>query len=457
MNGVNPAFARPAHCACALLSLLAVSVIVFAITGVLPGDAAQEQLGQEATPESLAALRATMGLDVPAPQRYLHWLGGLVTGNLGVSVGHATARGRADRQPAAELVAASGCDGILLGPDCADARDRGGGMARLLVRPRRLHQCAVAIVSVPEFLVATLAVLVFAVQLRWLPALSYVSDIESLGQLLRAFAMPVLTLSCVIVAQMMRMTRAAVIDQLEAPYIEMVRLKGASPLRTVLAHALPNAVGPIANAVALSLSYLLGGVIIVETIFNYPGIAKLMVDGVSQRDMPLGANLCDAVLHRLPHPRDDCRTCAAFSPIRGYGIAKEFYRCHRSRRRPHSPVPHGRPGSRVSRTSAVSGWIGLAIVAFWALAAIFGPALLSRTGAAGGGAVFAPISAAHWLGTDYLGARHAGAGDRGLRATRSALPSSRRCLRAGPARCSRCSLRRATAGPTPHSVAPWIP
>jgi peptide/nickel transport system permease protein len=134
---------------------------------------------------------------------------------------------------------------------------------------------------------ATLAVLVFAVQLRWLPALSYVSDIESLGQLLRAFAMPVLTLCCVIVAQMMRMSRAAVIDQLEAPYIEMVRLKGASPLRTVLAHALPNAVGPIANAVALSLSYLLGGVIIVETIFNYPGIAKLMVDGVSQRDMPL--------------------------------------------------------------------------------------------------------------------------------------------------------------------------
>jgi len=83
------------------------------------------------------------------------------------------------------------------------------------------------------------------------------------------------------------MSRAAVIDQLEAPYIEMVRLKGASPLRIVLAHALPNAVGPIANAVALSLSYLLGGVIIVETIFNYPGVAKLMVDGVTQRDMPL--------------------------------------------------------------------------------------------------------------------------------------------------------------------------
>jgi peptide/nickel transport system permease protein len=105
--------------------------------------------------------------------------------------------------------------------------------------------------------------------------------------MLRMFAMPVLTLCCVTVAQMMRMTRAAVVDQLKAPYIEMVQLKGASPTRMVLAHALPNAIGPIANAVALSLSYLLGGVIIVETIFNYPGIASLMVDGVSQRDMPL--------------------------------------------------------------------------------------------------------------------------------------------------------------------------
>jgi peptide/nickel transport system permease protein len=146
---------------------------------------------------------------------------------------------------------------------------------------------AVAVVSVPEFLVATLAVLVFAVKLKWLPALSYVNDIESVGQLLKAYALPVLCLCCVIVAQMMRMTRAAVIDQLRAPYIEMVLLKGATRSRMVLAHALPNAVGPIANAVALSLSYLLGGVIIVETIFNYPGVAKLMVEGVAQRDMPL--------------------------------------------------------------------------------------------------------------------------------------------------------------------------
>ena len=272
--------------ALALLSLLVVSVIVFAITAVLPGDAAQEQLGQDATPEALAALRAQMGLNVPAPQRYLHWLGGMVRGDLGTS--------STTQLPVAELMGSRLPNSLLLAAVTALFSVPIAltlGVAAAVWRgswfDRAASTGAVAIVSVPEFLVATLAVLVFAVELRWLPALSYVADIESLGQLLRAFAMPVLTLCCVIVAQMMRMSRAAVVDQLEAPYIEMVRLKGASPLRIVLAHALPNAVGPIANAVALSLSYLLGGVIIVETIFNYPGIAKLMVDGVSQRDMPL--------------------------------------------------------------------------------------------------------------------------------------------------------------------------
>jgi peptide/nickel transport system permease protein len=270
----------------ALLSLLAVSVIVFAITAVLPGDAAEEQLGQDATPEALAALRAQMGLDVPAPERYVHWLGGLLQGDLGKSA--------TTQLPVADLLTSRLPNSLLLAAVTAVFSvpiALALGIAAAVWRgswfDRAASTAAVAVVSVPEFLVATLAVLLFAVKLRWFPALSYVNDIESLGQMLRAFAMPVLTLCCVIVAQMMRMSRAAVVDQLEAPYIEMVRLKGASPLRMVLAHALPNAVGPIANAVALSLSYLLGGVIIVETIFNYPGVAKLMVDGVAQRDMPL--------------------------------------------------------------------------------------------------------------------------------------------------------------------------
>jgi peptide/nickel transport system permease protein len=142
-------------------------------------------------------------------------------------------------------------------------------------------------VAVPEFLVATVAVLIFAVKLNWVSALSYAPPDAGPGEFLRAYAMPVMTLCFVIIAQMARMTRAAMIDQLSRSYVEMAVLKGARPARVVLRHALPNAIGPIANAIALSLSYLLGGVIIVEVIFNFPGIASLMVDSVTNRDMPL--------------------------------------------------------------------------------------------------------------------------------------------------------------------------
>lgn len=285
---MNPVILRliAGRLAAGVLSLLAVSVVVFAITAVLPGDAAQEKLGQDATPEALEALRKQMGLDKPALLRYGQWLAGMVRADPGQSVvtGASVAEMIASRIPNSLLLAAvtalfSVPVALTLGIVCA--------LWRGSFFDRFISMTSVAVVSVPEFLVATLAVLIFAVQLKWLPALAYAVDISSPGQMLRSLAMPVLSLGSVIVAQMLRMTRAALIDQLGAPYIEMVRLKGATPARTVLAHALPNAVGPIANAVALSLSYLLGGVIIIEIIFNYPGIARLMVDAVTQRDMPL--------------------------------------------------------------------------------------------------------------------------------------------------------------------------
>jgi peptide/nickel transport system permease protein len=267
-------------------SLLAVSAVVFAITAVLPGDAAEERLGQDATPEAVKALRHEMGLDRSPVLRYFDWLGGMAQGDPGKSVvtGMPVREAVASRLPNSLLLAAvttAFAVPLALGLGILCALWRGSTFDRFT------SMTAVAVVSVPEFLVATLAVLVFAVQLKWLPALSYEVELSSPGKMLHSFALPVLSLGSVIVAQMMRMTRAAVIDQLAAPYIEMVRLKGASAARTVLFHALPNAIGPIANAVALSLSYLLGGVIIIEVIFNYPGIAKLMVDGVVQRDMPL--------------------------------------------------------------------------------------------------------------------------------------------------------------------------
>lgn len=269
-----------------VLTLLIVSAVVFFLTSLLPGDAVQEQLGQEATPEAVAALRALLGLDQPVHLRYLNWLGGLITGNPGVSLvnGMAVDDMIASRLPNTLRLAAVTA---LVSVPLALTIGILSAMYRGSIFDRYSNMLAVCAVSVPEFLIATIAVLIFAVKLGWLSALSRNVEVETFGELVRVYAMPVLTLCCVLVAQMARMTRAALIDQLSAPYVEMAILKGARPIRVVLRHALPNAIGPIANAVALSLSYLLGGVVIVESIFNYPGIATLMVNGVITRDMPL--------------------------------------------------------------------------------------------------------------------------------------------------------------------------
>lgn len=270
----------------ALLTLLLVSIIVFAITSLLPGDAAQQAMGQGATPETVAALREEFGLNKPGYVRYSEWLLGLVTGNPGMSL--------SSRLPVAELIAdrlpksllLAGLTALVVTPFAI-----GIGILAALRRGSRLDRTlsvmTLSMVAVPEFLVASIAVLVFAVQLRWLSALSALPPDYTALDFLRAYAMPVMALGFVIVAQMARMTRAALIAQLDQPYAEMATLKGVGTRRRVLRHALPNAAGPIANAVALSLSYLLGGAIIVETIFNYPGLASLMVDAVTNRDMPV--------------------------------------------------------------------------------------------------------------------------------------------------------------------------
>jgi len=269
-----------------MVILLIVCFIVFGATQMLPGDVAEILLGQAATPEAVAGLRTGMGLDQPAIVRFFAWIGGMLTGDLGQSY--------ANRMPVAELIGGRLTNTLKLAAATAAfavpvALTLGITTAiwRGSLFDRTVSSLVVGIISVPEFMVATMAVLVFAVWLDWLPALSFGGDTSSIWGILRAFAMPVITLSFVVSAQMIRMTRAAVIETLKSPYVEMALLKGASRSRMVLRHALPNAIGPIVNAMALSLSYLLGGVIIVETIFNYPGIAKLMVDAVATRDLPL--------------------------------------------------------------------------------------------------------------------------------------------------------------------------
>ncbi|GJD62170.1 ABC transporter permease [Methylobacterium frigidaeris] len=270
----------------ALVTLLIVAVVIFFATALLPGDVVQILLGQAATPAAVKGLRAAMHLDQPAALRFLLWLKDLATGDLGVSY--------VNNIPVADLIGSrlgnslklAGVTAVISVPVALTLGITAAILRGTLV-DRTIAVFTIAVISVPEFMVATLSVIVFAVYLGWLPALSMTGDVTTFAGLIKAYAMPVVTLSFVISAQMIRMSRAAVIETLSAPYVEMALLKGASRRRMVLHHALPNALGPIANAVALSLSYLLGGVIIVETIFNYPGIAKLMLDAVSTRDLPL--------------------------------------------------------------------------------------------------------------------------------------------------------------------------
>jgi peptide/nickel transport system permease protein len=269
-----------------LLTLLIVAALVFAATELLPGDVAEALLGQSATPAAVAGLRVAMHLDQPAWQRFLLWLARLLGGDPGRSL--------VNQLPVAGLIGSRLPNSLRLASITACvtvplALTLGvtTAMARGSRYDRLMGMGIVAIVSLPEFLIASLAVLVFAVKLRWLPALAFRSGPQDVWTTLRLLAMPVGTLALVGIGQMARMTRAALIAVLDSPYIEMARLKGAGPVRIVLVHALPNAIGPIVNAVALSTSFLLGGVIIVETIFNYPGLAKLMVDAVSTRDLPL--------------------------------------------------------------------------------------------------------------------------------------------------------------------------
>ncbi len=270
----------------ALLTLFLVSLTVFATSLLIEGDVAEAILGQSATPEAVAGLRAAMHLDQPAWRRYLSWVVGMMHGDPGQSLVTGASVTAMIGSRLGNSLALAGLTALVSVP-VALTLGIVAAMKRGTAFDRAISLSTIAILSVPEFLIATMAVLLFSVTFHWLPSLSSTRDIDSLGALARVFVLPVLSLSCVVIAQMVRMTRAAVIDALDSSYAEAAVLKGVGPTRLVLRHALPNAIGPIANAIALSLSVLLGGVIVIEVIFNYPGIARLMVDAVATRDMPL--------------------------------------------------------------------------------------------------------------------------------------------------------------------------
>lgn len=276
--------------ALSLVTLLVVSIVIFSAVTLLPGDFAKAILGQSATPETVAAFQKELGLDRPPVLRYLDWLGRVVVGDLGESF----ASGAGYRRTVAEVIAPRLGNTLFLATITALIAvplALGLGIAAALWREswfdRIVNASSLTAISFPEFFVAYVLMLIFSVNLGLLPTLANVSADMDLGERLHRCLLPAMTLSLVIVAHMMRMTRASLIALLSSPYIEMARLKGASRGRTILRHALPNAWAPIVNIVAFNLAYLIVGVVVVEAVFVYPGIGQLMVDSVSTRDIPV--------------------------------------------------------------------------------------------------------------------------------------------------------------------------
>jgi peptide/nickel transport system permease protein len=269
-----------------LVTLIVISLIVFFSVQLLPGDVAQAILGRTAPPEAIAALRTKLGLDLPAHVRYLQWAAGLLHGDFGDSLAnHRPVLGLLSERIGNTffLATISACIavplGLALGLASAIYRDRPFDRTTSLV--------ALLAISIPEFLTAYILVAVFAVGLGWLPAVSMVQPGQGILDRFILISLPAITLAVGVIAYILRMTRAAIGNVLSSPYIEMAKLKGVSPYRLVVRHALPNALSPIINVVLMNLAYLIVGVVVVEVIFVYPGLGQLLVDSVSKRDIPV--------------------------------------------------------------------------------------------------------------------------------------------------------------------------
>jgi peptide/nickel transport system permease protein len=269
-----------------LVTMWVVSLLVFASTEILPGDVAESILGKEAPDDVIAVMRERLGLNEPAYVRYWHWLSGLFVGDLGVSLGSGREISELIDDRLWNTVRLASVTAIIAVP-LAVILGLISAMRAGTFLDRSISIGTLCMISLPEFFVAALLVYVFAVQLRWLPALPIVRPDQSLWSSLTSMALPVMTLTFAVLAHMARMTRNAVINVLSSAYVEMALLKGIPNWRIILFHAFPNALSPIINVIALNLAYLVAGVVIVETAFGYPGLARLMVDAVGTRDVPL--------------------------------------------------------------------------------------------------------------------------------------------------------------------------
>ncbi len=274
-----------------LLTLFIVSQAIFWSLEIMPGGYAENILGQGATPETVAAFNKEIGRDRPAMMRDIEWIGNALTGDFGSS--YAGLGGKIKRNVTTMIAPRLYNTFFLAAMTAIIAVPLSlflGVMAALhrnSLFDRIVNLVTLTTIALPEFFVAYVLMFFFAIKLRWFYSLSTVSDATPfLEHALRAL-LPAVTLTLVIVAHMMRMTRAAIIALLASPYIEMAQLKGVKGRDVIVRHALPNAWAPIATVIAFNLAYLVVGVVVVEVVFVYPGIGQLMVDSVSTRDMPV--------------------------------------------------------------------------------------------------------------------------------------------------------------------------
>jgi len=274
-----------------LVTLWVVSVLIFIGTNLLPGDIAQIILGQMATPENTAVLREKLGLDKHPLEQYLVWLSNVAMGDLGISkAGLGAGLGTPIVEMLGPRIDNTAMLTVLVGAIAIPISVALGLLAAMhpgTKLDRTITFSTLNIISIPDFLIATILVLVFAVSLGWLPSIVYLRGDESGWVLMKTIAMPLMTLVILCSSQIIRMTRATVLNVMSSPYVEMAILKGVPRRLIILRHALFNAIGPIVNVIALNLAWLVGGVVVVEQIFSYPGLAKLMIEAVQMRDMPL--------------------------------------------------------------------------------------------------------------------------------------------------------------------------
>ncbi len=269
-----------------VVTLFIVSLIVFVGVELLPGDLASAFLGREATPTRLESLRAKLGLDRPALERYLNWLGDALQGDLGVSL--------ARKKPIAQLIGLRlrntlllGLTAGLIGLPLALVLGIIAGLTRDRKPDLWISTVALILMTLPEFVTATFLILLFAITWPIFPAVTIVPTDAPIKEMLPNIVLPIVALVFVMVAHNLRMVRTNVIDVMASDYVQMATLKGVPRARVLLRHALPNALLPTINLVALYIAWLVGGVVIIEQVFNYPGIGTMMIQAVHDRDIPL--------------------------------------------------------------------------------------------------------------------------------------------------------------------------